>query len=123
MGSEMCIRDRSGGAYIKVERKVGDYAAAAVAVQMTMAADNTCSDIRIGLTNVNYMPMRAMNAEAILRGQAITDELLAEAAKAAGEECDPSADLRGSVPYKRSLVRTLTVRTVQKAMSRAMGTS
>ncbi len=112
---------KSGGAYTKIERKVGDYASAAVAVQLTLNGDDVCEDIRIGLTNVNYMPMRATNAEAVLRGNALTDELIAEAATAAAAECDPSSDLRGSAEYKRSLVRTLTIRTIGKAITRATG--
>ena len=113
-------RAGNGGAYMKVERKVGDYAAAAVAVQLTLDGD-TCKDIRIGLTNVNYMPMRAKNAEQILTGSDLSDDVLHKAARAAAAECDPSNDLRGSAEYKRSLVRTLTVRTVKKAMARAKG--
>jgi carbon-monoxide dehydrogenase medium subunit len=110
----------SGGAYIKIERKVGDYAVAAVAVQLTLE-DETVKSIRIGLTNVSSVPMRAKNAEAALLGKAATEENIAAAAAAAAAECDPSADLRGPIDYKRDLVRVVTKRAVRKALERARG--
>ncbi|MDX1522622.1 MAG: xanthine dehydrogenase family protein subunit M [Anaerolineae bacterium] len=110
----------SGGAYIKVERKVGDYAVSAVAVQLTMDGD-TCTAARIGLTNVSPVPMRATGAEQALIGQAVTAEVLEAAGQAAAAECDPSADLRGSVEYKRDLTRVLTKRAIAKAIERAKG--
>src|SRR5467141_2626607 len=54
---------RSAGAYLKVERKVGDFATAAVAVQITLAANDLCSRIGIGLTNVGLTPIKAGKAE------------------------------------------------------------
>jgi len=110
----------SGGAYIKIERKVGDYAVAGVAVQLTLAGE-VVKSVRIGLTNVSSVPMRAKNAEAALLGQAATEENIATAAAAAAAECDPSADLRGPVDYKRDLVRVVTKRAVRKALERARG--
>jgi carbon-monoxide dehydrogenase medium subunit len=110
----------SGGAYVKMERKVGDYAISAVAVQLTMAGD-TCTAARIGLTNVSPVPMRARNAEQALIGQDITDEILEAAGQAAAAECDPSADLRGGVDYKRDLTRVLTKRAIRQAVARAKG--
>lgn len=110
----------SGGAYIKIERKVGDYATAAVAVQLTLEGD-TLSAVRIGLTNVNAVPMRATDAEAELVGKAASDAALEAAGRAAAAQCDPSPDLRGSVEYKRDLVRVITKRAVTKAILRARG--
>ena len=107
----------AGGAYIKSERKVGDYAVSAVAVQLTMSG-TTCSAARIGLTNVNSVPMRALNAEQALIGQTLSDEVLEATGRAAAAECDPSADLRGSVEYKRDLTRVLTKRAIRKAAER-----
>lgn len=110
----------SGGAYLKMERKVGDYAVSAVAAQVTMDGD-VCRAARVALTNVSPVPMRSAGAEAALRGQRIDDDVLEAAGKAAAEECDPSADLRGSVAYKRDLTRILTKRAVRKAIARAQG--
>ncbi len=110
----------AGGAYVKVERKVGDYAISAAAVQLTLAGD-TCKEVRIGLTNVSPSPIRATYAEDLLRGQALTEDAIEAAGKAAGEQCDPSADLRGSVDYKRDLTRVVTKRAIRRAIERAKG--
>ena len=110
----------TGGAYQKIERKVGDYAVAAVAVQLELAGA-AIKSLRIGLTNVSSVPMRARNAEAALTGKQPTDDVLEAAGKAAAAECDPSADLRGQIDYKRDLVRVLTKRTVRRAVERAQG--
>ncbi|HEU5100581.1 MAG TPA: xanthine dehydrogenase family protein subunit M [Roseiflexaceae bacterium] len=108
----------SGGAYVKNERKVGDYAVSAVAVQLTMDGA-TCRAARIGLTNVSSVPMRALNAEQALIGRQLSEEVLEAAGRAAAAECDPSADLRGSVDYKRDLTRVLIKRAIRKAAERA----
>lgn len=107
----------SGGAYVKMERKVGDYATAAVAVQLMMDGDR-CTAARIALTNVSPTPMRARNAEQALVGQAVTDAVLEAAGQAAAAECDPSPDLRGSVAYKRDLTRVLIKRAIRQAVER-----
>lgn len=112
----------SGGAYVKVERKVGDYAVSAVAVQLTMNG-NTCTAARVALTNVSPVPMRSPGAEEALIGREITEDVLETAGKAAAAECDPSPDLRGSVAYKRDLTRVVTKRAIQKAVARARGES
>jgi aerobic carbon-monoxide dehydrogenase medium subunit len=111
-------RPGSGGAYVKMERKVGDFATAAVAVQLTLA-NGVCEEIGIGLTNVGSVPIKAVRAEGALRGRRVDDAAIAEAARLAAEEADPAADLRGSVEYKRDLVRVLTGRALRKAIERA----
>jgi carbon-monoxide dehydrogenase medium subunit len=110
----------SGGAYLKIERKVGDYAVAGVAVQLRLAGA-TIAAARIGLTNVSPVPMRAKQAEAALAGKPATDDVLEAAGTAAAAECDPSADLRGEVDYKRDLVRVITKRAIRRAVERAKG--
>jgi carbon-monoxide dehydrogenase medium subunit len=110
----------SGGGYVKIERKVGDYAVSAVAVQLSMSGD-VCESIRIGLTNVNPTPMRALDAERSLTGTPLTDDNLEAAGALAACACDPSADLRGSVEYKRDLTRVVLKRAVRLAASRAKG--
>jgi carbon-monoxide dehydrogenase medium subunit len=112
----------SSGAYIKIERKVGDYAVTGVAVQLTLAG-GVCQSIRIGLTNVNPTPMRALAAEKRLTGQALTEDALEAAAQLAAGECSPSADLRGSEEYKRDLTRVVVKRAVRLAQSRVKGSN
>jgi aerobic carbon-monoxide dehydrogenase medium subunit len=109
-----------GGAYVKFERKVGDYAVSGVAVQLRLKGD-VCESIRIGLTNVNPTPIRALEAEARLTGQILSDDDLEAAGRLAASACDPSADLRGSAEYKRDLTRVVLKRAVRLAQSRARG--
>ena len=108
----------STGAYVKLERKVGDYAISAVAVQLMLDGD-VCVAARIGLTNVSPVPMRAKNAEQLLVGNRLTDAVIEAAGAAAATECDPSGDLRGTVDYKRDITRVLTKRALRTAIARA----
>ena len=109
---------RSGGAYLKLERKVGDFATAGVAVQVTLRADGVCERAGIGLTNVGTTPIKA---EVALEGQRLDDPTIRQAAQRAAEQAQPGADLRGSVEYKRDLVRVLTARALRTAGARAAG--
>jgi carbon-monoxide dehydrogenase medium subunit len=111
----------SGGSYLKLERKVGDFATAAVAAQVTLAPDGTCSQVGIGLTNVGLTPIKAERAEQALRGGRPDDEAIKRAAQLAADAAEPAADLRGSVEYKKDLVRVLTTRALRKALARASG--
>ena len=133
----------SGGAYLKLERKVGDYAVAGVAVQLTLDEDGKVTQAGIGLTNLGFAPIRASAAEEVLTGQhfgdhsglrgafrkvreAITstpsdEEVITAAAQAAADATDPVADRRGSVEYKRNMARVLTTRAIHKALSRTGG--
>ena len=111
---------RSGGAYLKVERKVGDFATAAVAAQVTLDGDRF-QRVGIGLTNVGPMPIRAKRAEKALQGKAVGEAAILEAARIAAEEAEPVDDLRGSADYKRSLIRVLTGRALRLAIARAKG--
>jgi carbon-monoxide dehydrogenase medium subunit len=108
----------TGNAYHKLERKVGDYATAGVAVQITLDENGICTYAGIGLTNVNPVPMRAERSEEVLVGNKITDELIAQAAQYASEDCNPSSDLRGDEDYKRAMVGVLTKRMIKKAIER-----
>src|SRR5262252_1336124 len=91
---------RSGGAYFKLERKVGDYATAASAAQVTLGAGGAIEKAGIGLTNAGPLPIRVSAAEEYLKGKKCDAATLAEAAKLAAEAASPSADRRGAVAYK-----------------------
>ena len=112
---------RSGGAYVKMERKVGDFATAAVAAQLALAEDGTCVEAGIGLTNVGPTPIRAERAEAYLRGKRPEESVLREAARLVAAEARPTEDRRGSAEYKRDLVRVLATRALRRAVQRAQG--
>ena len=112
---------RSGGAYVKLERKVGDYATAATAAQVTLGGKGEVARVGIGLTNAGPMPIKATAAEGHLLGRQPDAEAIAEAARLAAEATSPSADRRGSVEYKRDMARVLTGRAITRAVERAGG--
>ncbi len=112
---------RSGGAYLKLERKVGDFAIAAVGVSLTLEGKETAARVGIGLCNVGPTSLRATRAEEVLRGKKPDDVAVAKAAAAAAEESDPATDLRGPAEYKRDVVRVLTGRALRLALQRARG--
>jgi carbon-monoxide dehydrogenase medium subunit len=111
----------SGGAYLKLERKVGDFATVAVAAQVQLDDAGKLKKVGIGLTNVGLTAIRAAAAEEFLAGQAPTDDNLRAAAVLAAGAAQPNADHRGSEDYKRALVKTYTARALRKAISRAKG--
>ena len=120
--TEIQIPEASGNygtAYHKAERKVGDYATAGVAVMVQIGDDGKCRKAGIGLTNVNSVPMRASRSEEVLVGSDLSESVIAQAAQYASEDCNPSDDLRGDEDYKRHLVKVITKRMLNLAISRA----
>jgi carbon-monoxide dehydrogenase medium subunit len=109
----------SGGAYVKLERKVGDFAIAGVAAQVSIDATGICTRAGIGLTNVAPIPLKAHPAEVFLQGRHLDQDSIAQAAQLAAEAARPEADLRGSIEYKRDMVRVLTSRALTRALERA----
>jgi carbon-monoxide dehydrogenase medium subunit len=112
---------RSGGAYVKLERKVGDFATAAAAAQLTLGANGAIERAGIGLTSAGPTPIKAVDAERFLIGTTPDRETIAEAARLAARAASPSPDRRGSVEYKREMARVLTARALTKAVERARG--
>lgn len=110
---------KSGGAYFKVERKVGDFATAAAAVQLTLDGGGAVQKVGIGLTNVGPTPIKARKAEDFLKGKKPDAATIAQAGQLASEEAQPSSDLRGPAEYKKGLVKELTKRALSRAVERA----
>jgi carbon-monoxide dehydrogenase medium subunit len=109
----------SGGAYLKLERKIGDYATVAVAAHLELAADGTIAEAGLALTSVGPSNIKVTEAEAVLRGQAPSDELFAEAAELAASAAEPNDDVRGTAVWKRQVVRVYTRRALATAASQA----
>ena len=112
---------QSGGAYIKLERKVGDFAIVGVAAHLQLDGNGNVATAGIGLTNVGPTAIRARRAEDALRSRVPDDQAIAAAAEAAAAESQPVADLRGPAEYKRDVVRVLTTRALRRAVARAKG--
>jgi aerobic carbon-monoxide dehydrogenase medium subunit len=110
---------RSGGAYFKLERKVGDFATAAVAAQVTLDDKGAVQRAGIGLTNVGATPIKAKKAEDFLLGKKLDAANTAQAAQLSADEAQPSSDLRGPAGYKKGLVKELAKRALSRAAERA----
>jgi len=111
----------SGGAYLKMERKVGDFATAGVAVQVTLDGAGNCQRAGLGLTNVGLTPIKARKAEGFLLNKPLDDATIKQAAELAASESEPMDDIRGSADYKRDLVRVLAARALGRTRDRAKG--
>ena len=108
----------TGSAYVKVDRRSGDWAIAAAAAALRVV-DGTVAEVGIGLTAVGAQGFVAAEAEDHLRGGPATEAAFAEAGALAAAHCRPSADQRGPVDYKRHLAGELTVRALRRAAARA----
>jgi aerobic carbon-monoxide dehydrogenase medium subunit len=106
--------DGWGFGYEKFNRRSEDWAMVAVSAVLKQTGD-VCEDVRIGLTNMGSVPLRARAVEDALRGQALTREQIAAAAEHAAEGTDPPADLNASAEYKRHLARVLCRRVLEQA--------
>ena len=109
---------RAGGTYLKLERKVGDFATVGVAVHLSLS-NGTVERAGIALTAVGPQNTRARAAEERLAGAVLDDDTIREAAELAAEAAQPRSDHRGSADYKRSVVRVFTERGLRKAAETA----
>jgi carbon-monoxide dehydrogenase medium subunit len=105
---------RAGGSYLKLERKVGDFATVGVAVHVAFS-NGSVSQAGIALTGVGPMTLRAEAAEQALAGQALDEQAIGEAARLAAEAAQARTDVRGTEEYKRNVVRVFTERGLRKA--------
>jgi carbon-monoxide dehydrogenase medium subunit len=110
--------DRTAGSYQKVERKVGDFATAAAAVQVSLNADGTIRDVGIAISAAGPCAVRVSEAEAMLKGQKPTAEVVRAAGEAASRKSAPQADLRGSVAFKKDLAAVLVRRGLTAVLGR-----
>ncbi len=111
-------KGHSGGAYLKLERKVGDFATVGVAVQLELDAGKVAS-AGIGLTAVGPHNLKATEAERFLHGKEPTDQVIVEAARLAAAASEPKDDVRGSAAYKKDVVRVFVQRGLRTAIGRA----
>ncbi|MGA8542821.1 MAG: xanthine dehydrogenase family protein subunit M [Thermoplasmata archaeon] len=111
----------SGSAYSKMERKVGDFATAAVGVRLVLGKAGTIDSAGIGLTNVGPTAIYAAAASDSLKGRTGTEAELQAAGELAANAAQPVADNRGPIEFKKDMVRVWTRRTVARAIARAKG--
>jgi carbon-monoxide dehydrogenase medium subunit len=106
--------DGYGFSYQKFNRRSEDWAMVAVSALVKQTGD-VCEDVRVGMTNMGSVPLRASAVEEALRGQPLTGDTIKAAAERAAEGTDPPADLNATADYKRHLARVLCRRALQEA--------
>ena len=114
-------RPPCGGAYVKFERRAGDFAVASVGVQLEMDDDGSCRTVAVTLGALGTVPRRARGAEKLLQGKIASPDLLRAADRLVYDEAQPFEDTRGSVDYKRHLAGVLFRRAFAAALGRANG--
>jgi carbon-monoxide dehydrogenase medium subunit len=109
---------RSVAVYRKfLPRTADDYATVAVAARLTFdPSGERCEDVRLALGSVGSTPIRARRAEAVLRGQPLTEDAIRAAAAIVPSEVDPLDDIRGSADYKRDMAEVWTRRALTQAI-------
>lgn len=108
---------RTGGSYLKLERKIGDYATVGVATHLRLEEDGKIAEAGIGLTSVGSKNLKATDAERMLVGNEPSADLFAEAAQSAATAADPVSDVRGPADYKRAVVRAYTERGLSECLN------
>jgi aerobic carbon-monoxide dehydrogenase medium subunit len=115
----LAVRPEAGSAHEKVERRAGDWAIAAASAAVWMEGA-TIADAGIALAAVGLTTIHLGRAEELLRGKAPGDDVFAQVAQIASEDCSPMADGRGPVDYKRHLAGVLATRALTRATTRAL---
>ncbi|WP_250002894.1 xanthine dehydrogenase family protein subunit M [Actinoplanes sp. M2I2] len=113
------VRPGGGSAYVKVERRAGDWAVVSAGAAVWLAPDGTIADARVGLAAVGPNTTGIPEISAALRGREPAEKLYEQAGAIAARSCDPATDQRGSADYKRHLADELTRRTLRTAVARA----
>ena len=106
--------NRTGGSYLKLERKIGDYATVGVATHLRLGDDGTIVEAGVALTSVGPKNIKVTAAERLLVGNRPGEDLFVEAASTAAAAADPASDIRGPADYKRSVVEAYVKRGLQK---------
>ncbi len=114
-------RPRQGTAYVKLEKRVGDFPIVGVAANLVLGTKGTIEHAGLGLTAVGPTALKATDAEVHLVGKAPEDAVLEKAAELAEGLAQPVSDLRGPAEYKKAMVRVLARRALHRARDRARG--
>jgi aerobic carbon-monoxide dehydrogenase medium subunit len=109
---------RSGGAYLKLERRVGDFALVGVAVSVTLDENDICVDAGIGLSGVGPTCLKGIAAARILRGRPLNEPAIAAAADSLDADIDPYSDARAPAEYKRAMAKVFFRRALELARQR-----
>lgn len=111
----------SSGAYLKLERRAGDFAVASVAIDIELDQDERCLASRVAFGAAGLTPIRAAAAETVLQGETLTGATIAAARAGAIAAVDPLSDVRGSAEYKRAVCGALFEKALELAVRRHRG--
>jgi aerobic carbon-monoxide dehydrogenase medium subunit len=114
------LQPGTGWAFLEVARRSGDFAMASAAVTLTLDG-STVVEARVALGSAGPTPVRVREAEALLHGRELTDELIAAASAEAATAARPSSDLHGSADFRRNLCQVLTLRGLKEAQRNVHG--
>ncbi len=112
-------RPGGAGAYLKLERRSGDFAIVGAAVYLELDGDGVCREAGIGLSGVGPTYVKGVAAESVLRGSRLGPETIAEAAHRLDTEIDPYSDVRAPAEYKRAMAKVFFQKALELARSRA----
>lgn len=111
----------AGWCYQQIARRDGDFALAAVACWVDLDEDGSCREARLALSGVADAPVRAYEAEKLLRGRILDDGLAAAVAEAVQADIEPESDIHATAEYRRHVAGVLARRAVSAAWDRAVG--
>jgi len=112
---------KTGGAYLKLTQRSGDFAIVSAAAVMSLDQKEVCKTISIGLGSVGPTAMRAEQAEKFLLGKTVTDKLIEESSELATKGIKPSSDIHASAEYRTEMTKVITKRALKEAFIRARG--
>jgi carbon-monoxide dehydrogenase medium subunit len=109
---------RTAWGFVELSRRPGDFALVAVAVVLDLDSGGRCTAARLAFAGAGPAPLRSPSGEAVLVGQAPSEDLAREAAEAALADLDPPDDVLASAQYRREMVRVLVPRAVRQLLQR-----
>nr|WP_276321751.1 hypothetical protein [Saccharolobus shibatae] len=113
---------RNGGHYIKLERRVGDFAIVSTAVNLSLDYDGTVKEAGIAIGGAANNPVKVTKAEELLKGNKINDSLIKQVGKIVTEEITPAEEPFGPPgEYKKAMAGVLTVRAIKYSLRRVLG--
>jgi carbon-monoxide dehydrogenase medium subunit/2-furoyl-CoA dehydrogenase FAD binding subunit len=111
----------AGWSFMEFSRRHGDFGIVAVASVLYLENKGLCRQARIALGGVAPTPMRAGEAENLLAGRVITEELIKEAGIKAAQATDPESDYHASAEYRKDMAKVFTQRSLKEAWNKAKG--
>lgn len=112
---------RAAAAHLKLERRAGDFAVANCCVAVQLDEAGRCQRVGIGLGGVGLCPVKVSAAEALLRGQVLSAELVKEAARLVSTATEAFSDVRATAEYRQHVAGVLFQRAIERARARVEG--